>query len=180
MTARRFILVLGLVLVPAAARADKHPLSVDFAPSYESGSSLWGYQVGTDVPWPKHPALSGLVQFSHHAGLHEDTTHLSRNVLTLGARYTFPVFLGENALKAAGAGERRGFCPFVHAMVVRATEKGVGTSVTDTAFGVGTGFDFLFSKHGDAGLRAQVDWIRPGENEFVRASVGLVYRFEFH
>jgi hypothetical protein len=179
MRTRQSLLVLALLLTPAAARADRHDWEASAAASRVSGrSKLWGGNLsGTWVVpgQPGHRTWGLFFDIGKHAGPH-DGSSLSQFAFYGGPRRTFPLplehpknptpyTLHRLQLFAQGLGGRL---------------KTTGLEGSDWAAGLGAGVDALFSPFG--GVRVQVDhvwfWPEGGRRSFDRVSLGLVYRFE--
>jgi hypothetical protein len=174
MGTRRSCLVLALVLLPAAARADRHNWEASAAVSAVSGSWLWGGNLSVakmlhTEKQDKPHRWSVFVDLAKHAGPHDSGS------LTQFSALGGPRFLVVRSLRHGEDLYRLQLFAQAMAGVVQTSGKG-----TDSAMGGGVGVDVLFSDFG--GLRTQVDYVHTdrtsGKDGFFRGSVGLVYRFE--
>jgi len=179
MRTRQSLLVLALLLTPAAARADRHDWEANASASAASGSQLWGGNLSlARTLYIKHShRFSLFADYSKHGGSH-DGASLTQTSAVLGGRFVVFRTLKRYPLLPGVKEPYRYRLQFF----VQGAAGVVDTSAQDThgAWLGGGGLDGLFSDYG--GVRAQVDYIkfRPesGRDDFVRVSVGVLYRFE--
>jgi hypothetical protein len=176
---RRSFLVIALLLLPASARADRHNWEANASASRASGSALWGgsLSLARTIPIKGSHRLSAFGDFGKHGGEHAGSA-LSQTAALFGLRYV-PVRTLKKYPLFAGAEQpyryRLQFFGQAAGGVVDTSSQG-----THQAWLLGVGVDGLFSHYG--GVRAQVDkvWFSPdsGRKDFVRISIGVLYRFE--
>jgi hypothetical protein len=179
MRTRQSLLVLALLLTPAAARADRHDWEANASASAASGSQLWGgnLSVARTIHIGDSHKLSAFADYSKHGGAH-DGASLTQTSALIGLRRVMIRTLKRHALLP---GAKEPYLAHLQFFVQGALGL-VDTSAQDThaAWLVGGGVDGLFTDYG--GVRGQVDYIkfRPdsGRNDFVRVSIGVLYRFE--
>jgi hypothetical protein len=179
MRTRQSLLVLALLLIPAAARADRHNWEASASASAASGSELWGgnLSLARTLYIRKSHLFSLFADYSKHGGLH-DGASLTQTSAVFGGRFVPFRTLKRYPLLPGVKDPYRYRVQFF----VEGALGVVKTSAQDThgAWLAGGGVDGLFSDYG--GVRVQVDYFkfRPdsGRNDFVRVSIGVLYRFE--
>jgi hypothetical protein len=176
MRTRQSFLVLALLLIPGAARADRHDWEASAAASRVSGrSELWGGNLSGTWVVRGHRRWGFFLDVGKHAGPHEGSS-LSQLAFYGGPRRTFPVSFRHAKNPTPYTLHRLQF--FAQGLGGRL--KTTGVEGFDWAAGLGAGVDLLFSEFG--GVRGQVDhvwfWPEGGRRSFDRVSLGLVYRFE--
>jgi hypothetical protein len=171
MAIRRWWLVLVILLIPAAVQAHDHFADASGGPSYQSGSTLFGFyatfsKTVTDPATAtiKVKRVSFLGDFSAHWSTDDSDTW--RINFAGGVRYTFAQKHEQKTL------------PFVHVLLGGSHVNIAVVGDTDPVLTFGTGVEYVF---GDStaglGLRSQVDYIvRQGEVS-PRISVGVVKRW---
>jgi hypothetical protein len=184
MRIRRSWFVLGMLLLPAAVRADDHRADFYGAFSWAHGSSLLGFHESYSllIPQVTSKDLSWVIgdlglNFGSRDGSDvTKVTALTGPRLSLGLRQN-----KKNVL-------------FGHALVGVAHTNDGDTDPTDFAVALGGGWEYLPKrestepyKPGESprplkplwGLRVQVDYVfRNGDTDgFARVSAGLIYRF---
>jgi hypothetical protein len=186
MRTRQGLLVLALLLTPAAARADRHNWEANASASAASGSQLWGgnLALARTIHIKDSHKLSAFADFSKHGGAHDDAS-LTQTSAQIGLRRVMFRTLNKHPLLPAALVPMVKEHPEYHyrlQLFVQAAAGVVNTSAQGThgAWLGGVGLDGLFSDYG--GVRAQVDYIgfRPesGRDHYFRFSLGVMYRFE--
>ena len=177
-----FVVVLVPLLLPARAHASGHWYSVAATPSGHGGlSTLWGGSVSGERAFRNKDRKTWFVDLGVHAGSHE-TSSLTQYSAMGGLRYAFPRLYRVDE-HTVDPHNWYALDWFVHPLVGGVwTREGTNSYQGDFALGFGGGADYLFSPSG--GLRLQVDYVwlfrEAGGEDFVRISVGVVYRFEKH
>jgi hypothetical protein len=182
MRIRRLWIVLGIVLVPAAAFADDHKAFFGGL-SLVNDSTLTGFRLGfTGKPRPGNLSLEG--DFSAQRGTHEGLK-LWRTTVMGGIRLTFPYDVrasrrpDQQATQGQPAHPRQIFS--VYALVGAARDSEPDEAGWNAAFAVGVSYDVVVVRSrsgGGLGVRAQTDFIaRNDGSDFPRISAGLVYFF---
>jgi hypothetical protein len=174
-TRQRPWLVLALLLIPTAARADRHNWDVSaMASSSTGGSLLWGGSLSGEKTIHRYPKVGVFLDLAKYSGPH-DGGSLTRFSALAGPRLVFYRTVKKQYLQTE-LRYRLQFFGHLLGGIVQTTDHG-----TTGAGGVGGGVDGLFSDYG--GVRAQVDhvWFSPevGEHRFFRFSLGVTYRFEY-
>jgi hypothetical protein len=165
-------LVLAVLLFPAAVHADDHRADRFGGFSRSGGSSLFGVHVTDAVTLPNSPKydLALLGDLSLHFGSHNGND-TARVTFLGGIRWTF----------APDATRQPKHLPFVQALLGGVyTHDGVADG-TEPAVGLGAGWDYVPARGGAReawALRAQLDYIISGGEDFSRFSAGVVYRFK--
>ena len=183
MRTRRCGLVLTLLLIPAAARADRHDVEASAAASAATGSTLWGgtLSLARTIRIRDSHKLSVFADYSKYGGSH-DGVSLTETSSFLGVRRVMIRTLKRYPLLPPGVPPvapeyRYRIQVYLHAApgLVKTSEQG-----TNGALLGGAGLDGLFSDYG--GVRGQVDyvkfWPESGRDHFFRFSLGVIYRFE--
>jgi len=179
MRTRQSLLVLALLLIPAAARGDRHDWEANASASTASGSQLWGgsLALAKTIHIRDSHKLSVFADYSKHGGAH-DGADLTQTSAIIGLRRVVKRTLKRYPLFPEGKDPYRYRLQFFLQAapgVVKTSSQG-----THEAGLVGAGLDGLFSDYG--GVRAQVDYIRfrpdSGRDHYFRFSVGVLYRFE--
>ena len=179
MRTHRYGLVVALFLIPAAARADRHNWECNAAASTASGSQLWGgnLSLARTLHIKDSHRFSLFADFSKHGGEH-DGGSLTQTSAVLGGRFVVYRTLKRYPLVPGAKAPYRYRLQFFGQGALGV----VDTSTQDThgAWMAGGGVDGLFSDYG--GVRGQVDYVRfspdSGRRDFVRVSLGIIYRFE--
>jgi hypothetical protein len=166
-------LVLAVLLIPAAAVADDHRADRFGGLSFGRGSVLVGAHVADAITLPKlaNKDLALIGDLSVHFG---SSGALTRVAGLGGLRLTL-------ARDGQPPRDEPKLLPF--AVVLLGAVHTNGPDANDTAFagGVGGGVDYLprrGASRGAWGMRGQLDYLLKGGEDFVRLSVGVVYRFK--
>lgn len=179
MRIRRLWIVLGIVLVPAAAFADDHKAFFGGL-SLVNDSTLTGFRLSFTGK-PKDGNLHLVGDFSTQSGTHEGfdvrrTTFMGGVRLDV-IRRTQALMTGQQAT------EHPKHLVAVHALVGGVRDSSGDDAVTDGALAVGASYDFVarrFASGAAVGIQVQADYItRLGDADaFPRFSVGGVYWFK--
>lgn len=173
MGVRRPWLVLAALLIPVGADASDHRFGIFVAPSYllakGSTSHLGGWHTSGEATLKKERRLAFVGDLSVHFFGSDGDKDLTQITFMAGTRWSF-----------LGGGKH---LPSVHFMAFGAAHsndgnRGVSTSAGAISFGAA--YDFVRTKKGPWGVRAQGDYIVPlasGLKNSLRVSVGWVYRF---
>jgi hypothetical protein len=182
---RSWLILVVLLAAPAAARADDHRMDFAFAPSFKSGSNLFGFHGAitltalspTVAPLPQDIAQKTIgrrnlslvpLDLSMHFG-DDDQDNDERHITFLGGvRYTFTWR------------EHQGGMPYMQILA-----GGIHTKINDVgdfepALAIGAGWDTIFGRgptsEGRWGVRLQGDYIVQGGQISPRLSGGVVWR----
>ena len=185
MRIQRSWLAVAVLLIPAAARADDHRADRFGGFSRAGGSSLFGVHVTDAITLPSRGMtnrdLALLGDLSVHVGSRtpgrsqgraDDQHDVTRITFLGGLRWTF-------AKDVADRQQQPKLLPFVHGLLggVYTHDRANDASI---AGGVGGGLDYVL-RRGEPreawATRVQVDYIVSGQEDFVRVSAGIVYRF---
>lgn len=168
-------LVLTLLLVPAAARADDHRADAYSGFSFGNGfSKVSGLYMAFALPMPSEKAalhrLSVVGDFGAQFGRHDDTS-LTQVLSMVGLRYTFA--RGEQSNKISA-----------HVLVGTQYVNSSAQAENSAAFNIGMAYEFIKNPTSEKlldglGFRVQADLIiRTGEQDNSwRVVIGPVYRF---
>jgi hypothetical protein len=175
MRIRRSWFVLGMLLLPAAVRADDHRADLYGAFSWAHGSSLLGF----------HESYSLLIPQVTSKDLSWVIGDLGLNFGSQGGRDVTKVTALTGPRLSLGLRENKKNVLFGHALVGVAHTNDGDTDPTDFAVALGGGWEYLPNrpKLNDPpkplwGLRVQVDYVfRNDTDGFTRVSAGLIYRF---
>jgi hypothetical protein len=186
MAARRYFIVILLLLVPAQAWAHRHTKALYAAGSDDQNSALYGFQLSGEWMLPKKvepdphcdPGCVGKAQKTSRWSLFEDVgvnwgTHEGSDrrqvALMVGGRYTYPLVKSESLESFAHAA-----LAFVHTQD--------SPTVTDWASGLGFGLGLRYEFIPNWCIRAQFDyvglwWWARITKDYRRYSAGLEFRF---
>ena len=172
----RCVVVLTLLLVPAAARASDHVASIFGALSFLSGSALKGGHGTMEVSFPKpqkiHDHFDVLVDSSVHFGTNDAGEEVTKNTLMFGAR---------GLIRPANR-----LVLFAHVLGGWHRSHIGAVANNGRAAGAGGGFDILLNGVITATtttprsgwiLRSQVDWVNVAGTNSLRGSFGVGFRY---
>ncbi len=165
---RPWLVVVVLLLTPAAASADDHTADFFGAFAFAHASKLWGIHTSLAIALPEvvHQDLSLVADLTLHIGTH-DEQDVTRVTYMGGIRYT-PTGMRHPRHQVFGQVLGGG----VH-------DGGPATS-NKWALAVGGGYEYLFrEKSRGWGVRGEVDRVFVRDREdFLRVSAGIVYRID--
>jgi hypothetical protein len=152
MRARRYLLILALLLLPAEARAHLHKAAVFGAGSFVEGSTIGGFQLSGELVVHRlpdgskllHPHIGVFVDLGANWGEHDDGERTQAAVM-VGGRCTW------------GRGPVQ---PFAHAAYARVRTQDSAPNDFDTAsgFDVGGGLSTRLSRAEKVYFRVQYDY----------------------
>ena len=163
-------IVVMVLLVPVAARANDHRADFCAAMSAARGSALWGTQLtlGLTSPKPSSQDLSILGDLSIHVGTHNTLT-TTRVGFMGGVRWWAPGTKGH---------KHRAFGQVLFGGV---REHAGAQSDADIALAPGVGYEFHprgAEVHSGLAGRVQIDYVFRSGAGFPRFSAGIVYRLD--
>ena len=163
---RLSLVVVVTLLMPVPTWAHDHTADFFSAFCFARGSNLAGVQqaLAITLPWGEKD-VSVVFDTSIHMGKHDGDPR-TRVAIMGGARYTFEGLINPKNLLS------------VHGLLGGVRDGG-GVTTADPALALGGGYEYLQDGNPYGwGLRAQVDYIVSGGENFPRFSFGFVYRKE--